>query len=263
MLLRIINVILKRMSVKICSFASGSKGNCTFVSDGATHLLIDLGISACRVEKCLSAVGADADGVTVLVTHSHSDHIAGLKTFIKRHPSVRVLCQRKTAAAVDGAIATDAEFTVGGLHVKALAASHDVPCVGYVVSDGTHAVSVMTDVGVISREQVKAFGDCALVMLECNHDVAMLRANPNYTPMLKARILSSRGHLSNADCAEACACLATLGVKTFILAHLSQENNTPEKAFGAVDGAIRDIGVNDARVIVAAQDAMTGLFEVC
>lgn len=256
------------MSLKICSLASGSKGNCCYVSDGRTDILIDLGISATRVEKCLNILGADAESVSVLVTHSHSDHIGGLKTFCKRHGKVRVLCQKECVSAVErsaGICAERAErrFEMGGLSVSAIPVSHDVPCFGYIISDGEHRVAIVTDVGTLDADQLFALGSCDIVMLEANHDIQKLNANPHYTPMLKARIRSEHGHLSNADCASACAYLASNGVKNFILAHLSEENNDPFVAAREVEKSIGDSGVTGVRVVVAPQDGMTGLFEVC
>lgn len=255
------------MSLKLCCIASGSKGNCCYISDGTTNILIDLGISAYRAESCLAALGVNPDGARILVTHSHSDHIAGLKVFCKRHAGAKVICQKECATAVaEGGVAplvAERELAIGGLCVSALPVSHDVPCFGYVVSDKTRRVAVVTDVGRLDVNLLEALSSCDIVMLEANHDVAKLNANPRYTYVLKQRILSARGHLSNADCASACAYLATNGVKNFILAHLSEENNTPELALGAVRSALFDAGIENARIATAKQDEMSGLYEIC
>lgn len=256
------------MSLKFCVFASGSKGNCCYVSDGKTDILIDLGISATRAEQCLKALGAKADGATVVVTHAHSDHVGGLKVFCGRHPTARVYCQRECALGVGAASGitpqtADRELIVGGLTVTAFAVSHDVPCFGYIVSDGQKRIAVATDIGKVTGEQLAGLGACDIVMLEANHDLNKLAANPRYTSALKARIRSDRGHLSNADCAAACAYLASGGVKNFVLAHLSEENNSPELAVSLVKRYIEDGGTLDARVIAAKQNSMSGLFEIC
>ncbi|MCH5156040.1 MAG: MBL fold metallo-hydrolase [Clostridiales bacterium] len=256
------------MSLKICCLASGSKGNCCYVSDGTTDILIDLGISATRAEKCLSVLGVNPDNVRILVTHAHSDHINGLKIFCKKHGSVKVVCQKEVAEAVARAegiapLVAQRTFRVGDMNVTALPVSHDVPCFGYVVSDGAHSVAVITDIGRVSVEQMNALSSCGIVMLECNHDVEMLKANPRYEYRLKKRILSDCGHLSNSDCATACAYLASNGVKRFILAHLSEENNTPDLAVNTVSSSIADAGVTDFRITAAKQDAMSGLYEIC
>lgn len=256
------------MSLKFCALASGSKGNCCFISDGTTNILIDLGISATRAEKCLRVLGVDPDDVSVLVTHSHSDHIGGLKIYCKKHPSVKVYCQNECCRAVATAeeitpVRAERRFGIGGLDITALPVSHDVPCFGYVVAGGNNRIAVVTDIGRVTSEQLSALSACDIVMLEANHDLDMLGANPRYTPALKARIRSDYGHLSNIDCASACAFLAANGVKNFVLAHLSEENNTPNAALDAVKRSVADSGVQDVRIIAAGQNLMTGLFEIC
>lgn len=256
------------MSLKMCCFASGSKGNCCYVSDGETELLIDMGISATRVENALRVLGASADRAEIFLTHSHSDHINGLKVFCKRHSGASVHCQSESVAAVryhtginpvvDGRVTR-----VGGITVTAIPVPHDVPCFGYIVSSGAFKVAVVTDIGEIDADTLNSLVGCNIVMLEANHDIAMLRANRNYTPELKARILSPHGHLSNPDCARACAYLAENGVKNFILAHLSEENNRASIASREVVSAIECAGITDARVVTAAQNSPTGLFEIC
>lgn len=256
------------MSLKLCSFASGSKGNCCYISDGTTDILIDLGISATRVEKALGVLGVNADNLRILVTHAHSDHINGLKIFNKKHPNAKIICQREVirgVAAAEGItpLLAQQSFRVGGMYVTALPVSHDVPCFGYVVSDGLHSIAVVTDIGKVTKRQLDALGACSIVMLESNHDVNMLMANPRYNAALKRRILSEYGHLSNDDCAAACAYLAAGGVKRFILAHLSEENNDPNLAIDVVSRSIEDAGVTDCRIVAAKQDAMSALYEVC
>lgn len=256
------------MGLKICSLASGSKGNCCYVSDGRTDVLIDLGISATRAETCMRILGASAENVSVLITHSHSDHVGGLKVFCKKHGGVSLYCQAESAYAVAHAAGVQPNtvgrrFSVGTLDVTALPVSHDVACFGYIIQSDGKKVAVVTDVGTLDANQLSALSDCDIVMLESNHDLDRLHANPNYSQMLKARIASRRGHLSNADCAAACAFLAIGGVRNFILAHLSEENNDKELALAQVKKSIIDAGVLDARVVAATQDAMTGLFEVC
>ena len=256
------------MSLKLCAIASGSKGNCCYVSDGATDILIDLGISLTRAEQCLKVLGVDPDKVTLLVTHAHFDHISGIKRFCKKHTGVKVLCQKEVAKGLqqaEGIVPTVSprSFSLGNLSVVALPVSHDVPCFGYIISDGVHSVAVVTDIGRVSAEQMNALSACGIVMLESNHDVDMLKANPRYDYRLKMRILSDNGHLSNVDCAAACAYLAANGVKRFILAHLSEENNKPELAIKTVARSIAETGMCDVCVTAAGQNAMSGLYEIC
>lgn len=254
--------------LKMCCFASGSKGNCCYVSDGETDILIDLGISAARAESCLAAVGAAPDRVEVLITHAHSDHIGGVKVFGKKHRAAKIHCQRECAQSIimqTGIIPTvdGREFRVGGISVRALPVPHDVPCFGYIVRREGRAVAVVTDIGCAKPDVLDGLSACDLVMLEANHDIDKLRRNPSYSAQLKRRISSDSGHLSNSDCASACAFLAEHGVKNFILAHLSEDNNDPALAVSAVRSGLCASGITDARIVAASQRSPTGLFEVC
>lgn len=254
--------------LKMCCFASGSKGNCCYVSDGDTDILIDLGISASRVDACLNALGVNPERLNVLVTHSHSDHIGGIKTFAKKHAGAVFHCQKESAAAVEfhtkvKPTVDERNFKIGGITIEAVPVSHDVPCFGYIVKSGERAVAVVTDIGVVKPNLLVELSACSLVMLEANHDVERLKRNPTYSAQLKARIRSEYGHLSNADCAASCAFLAEHGVKNFILAHLSEDNNDPTLAVAAVTDEIAGLGITDARIIAASQYKPTGLFEVC
>jgi len=221
-----------------------------------------------RVEKYLTALGVDPDRVSILVTHSHSDHVGGLKVFCKRHPHAALYCQPESMYAVMNLTgvtprSANRNFMLGALSVEAVPVPHDVPCFGYVLRSVDKSVAVVTDVGMVKPDVLSDLCACDIVMLEANHDPEKLRMNRTYTPQLKARIASPHGHLSNADCAEACAFLASRGVKNFILAHLSQDNNDPELAVSAVLEALGKSGTRGARVVAAAQDRPTGLFEVC
>lgn len=253
------------MSIKFCCFASGSKGNCTYVTDGKTDLLIDLGISATRAERALTVLGGNPDRAAILVTHEHSDHIGGIAMFAKRHPECSVHCQARTAPALLARgikpIVDNPVFAVGDISVEAVPVPHDVPCVGYVIHNHTKSVAVVTDIGRAGTEILDCMAHCDLVMIEANHDLEKLAANPCYTSVLKARIRSDRGHLSNPDCAEACAYLAKNGVKNFVLAHLSEENNAPDLALSTVKSAIERIGLTAN--VYAASKTGSGLFEVC
>lgn len=256
------------MSLSVCCFASGSKGNCCLVTDGGTNLLIDLGISASRAELCLRAVAVDPNSVHVLVTHSHSDHIAGIKTFHKKFPRSVVHCQSESCAEICRLVGLaptvdERDFVIGGIAVSAVPVPHDVPCFGYVLHSKKKSVAIVTDVGAIKEPTLDMLCGCGLVVLEANHDPDMLRNNRNYSAALKMRIASQHGHLSNPDCAKACAYLAGHGVKNFILAHLSEDNNDPELAATVVARGIESAGISDARVVCASQNKPTGMYELC
>lgn len=257
------------MGLKICTIASGSTGNCTYISTPTTTVLVDEGISVTRTEKCLKLLGR-GDQLSVLVTHSHSDHISNVPLFARRNDA-NVYCHYATANALrkkgkyeDGRLIefSEGDLIVGDLVVTPFRVSHDVPCMGYVVAHKGKRVALATDIGYVGNAVMSKLSGCDLVLLESNHDEGLLRANREYSPWLKSRILSESGHLSNTACAQACVKLAGSGVKQFILAHLSQENNYPELAFNTVSGALAEAGFDDVGVEVARHDKMSSLFEI-
>ena len=260
------------MSLKICVFGSGSSGNCTFVASPTTAVLVDVGLSALRIEKCLRAVGYDADNVSILLTHSHHDHVSGLATFYKRHKNVQLYCHEscyhslvgKIPAGLKIKVASD-DFFIGDITVEPFKVSHDVPCVGYGLLCGGRKVTIATDVGKIADDVLEKMADSDLVVLESNHDEALVRKNPRYSDALKARILSNGGHLSNSACADCVARMAESGVKQVVLAHLSRENNYPELAFETCKRRLLLDDVVEGRDImleVASHDKMSSLFEI-
>lgn len=256
------------MGLKLCCFASGSKGNCCYVSDGKNDILIDLGISATKAERCISAIGGNPENTSVIITHAHTDHTNGVRVFKKKHDGAKLFCQSENANGIYEQTQVEPtvmprEFEVGDMFVKAIAVPHDVPCFGYVIKSGNRSVAVATDLGVVRSGFLNEISGCDLVVLECNHDEQMLKNNRNYSAQLKARIASEHGHLSNRACSEACAFLAEQGVRSFVLAHISQDNNLPDRAIASVVNGLLGVGVSDARVVAALQDKPTGLFEIC
>jgi len=240
------------MSITVCVLASGSKGNCTYVSDGVTRILIDAGISCRKIEEGLTQLGVGiADLDAVLITHEHIDHVYGLHTLAKKY-EVPILANSRTAIAVDVKMRTDIArkqkdnfdtgFRLGTAEIFPFRVSHDAACpVGYVLTLGGHKVAYCTDLGVVTDSVRNNVEGCDLVVLESNHDLRMLETGP-YPPELQARIRSEHGHLSNEDSALFAAALALSGTRQIVLAHLSEQNNTPALATKAVNAALKRAG---------------------
>lgn len=258
------------MGLKICSLFSGSTGNCTYVCGGNTELIIDAGVPLAKTEKALRVLGADCNRISVLVTHRHSDHIAGLASLAQKYPAVTVYAHERTAADISKAgtpqerivpFAGD-DFYVGDVTVSPLRLSHDVFCVGFALSCGGKKITYLTDTGFLPETALAAAQDSDLVMIESNHSPELLYANKNYPFPLKQRILGMKGHLSNEDCAAAVVRLARGGVRHFILAHLSKENNYPELAYSVCEKALMAAGLSGVGLEVACADRLTGLTEI-
>jgi len=233
--------------MRIVTFASGSTGNCSLITDGETNILIDAGISMRRIVIALKELGlTPQDLCGVLITHEHSDHISGLKMLVKHH-NVRIfvpeqisdifsrtkpeLCDNITEIPVGD------YFTIGNINVKAFRTPHDSEySVGYRF-EGSNVIAYSTDTGCVTEEMINGLDGAEIALIEANHDIEMLKSGP-YPYYLKRRILSLRGHLSNEDCGNLALHLAKSGTKHIIIGHLSRENNTPELALSVVKAAV-------------------------
>lgn len=246
------------------SLYSGSSGNCSVVRHGQQYLLIDMGKSCRMTLNFLKDLGLHvSDMQGILVTHEHSDHIQGLKVFLK-HYNVPVY---STAATLDNLDRMDllppaAELIavegrtedIGSFRVTAFPTSHDVPCCGYHIqaADG-HTMAIATDLGQLTPEVHQHLAGNTLVALEANYDLQSLRFGP-YPYHLKRRIESVNGHLDNRECAAKVLELMQDGCEKFALCHLSQENNTPLLALETVRSTLVEAGiVPGPNVIIQAQ----------
>ncbi len=236
---------------------SGSDGNATYIGNSVGGVLVDVGVSFKRIKNSLVSAGLTLEDVkAILITHEHNDHIKGLKVFLKNR-TVPIVASRDTVYALEyaGAISYDtpriyidetpsADFD--GIKVSRFPTSHDCAgSSGYVVElDGETKTAVCTDLGVMTDEVFAAISGAQTVLLESNHDPVMLRLGP-YPAELKLRIGSDKGHLSNAICADTLAKLYEKGAVRFILGHLSEINNTPEKAAASARAALIDKGAKE------------------
>lgn len=244
----------------VCTLASGSKGNCLLASCGHTHILIDAGISARRIARSLGDLGLRPEELSaVFVTHGHSDHIAGLRVLSKRL-ACPIWATEQTALEIQSRIPELAisllsgSVEAGSLQIDYFPTPHDAPgSVGYrVAGDGMRFV-LCTDLGHLTQPVMDAVWGIDLLIGEANHDVEQLKSGP-YPPYLQARILGKYGHLSNEDGAELAGLAAAGGARAVVLAHLSQENNTPARARTAVEQRLEHLGYQIPLFVAPAQE---------
>ncbi len=255
----------------IRTFASGSSGNAALLSCGETHLLIDMGISCRRICQSLAALRlTPGDLAGVLITHEHTDHIGGLATYIKKYhtpiyctPAVsRQLAYR--LAGVEPLLRTmelGETASFGPVEAEILPTSHDCrESVAWHFTVPAGRVGYLTDAGYIVEETGRRLMGADILVLESNHDVEMLLAGP-YPYLLKKRILGVQGHLSNDAAAEFAVESAQAGTSSILLAHLSDENNTPQRALETVGGALRTAGLA-VSLAAAPKAAMSEAFRL-
>lgn len=224
---------------RIYPLFSSSSGNCTYIGSRTEGILIDCGVSYTRIKKALAACGIDIEQSVsaVFITHAHSDHVSGLNTLSKKL-DVPVFAQSMTRSVIEdkGLISRKCdiiskEIVTPFCIVRAFETSHDTPqSCGYRIdlTDGS-SCGICTDLGYVSDGIYETLCGCNAVLAESNYDECML-TGCDYPFDLKQRIRSGSGHLSNEECAELCARLIKKGTDKFILGHISQHSNTPEKA---------------------------------
>ena len=238
---------------KIVPLFSSSKGNSYYIQGNSTAILVDAGRNLKQLELAMAANELDMRRVeAVFVTHEHSDHISALKVLLKRY-DIPLYATRgtldyltaydKVPASARLSVIEDVVQT-GDFRVERVGTSHDAtePCGYFITTPDGRRMSIVTDTGYLTDDAKKAISRSHLAVIESNHDIDMLREGA-YPYILKQRILSDSGHLSNAACDEALPGFVGAGLTRIILGHLSEENNTPHLALSGAVEALRRAGM--------------------
>ena len=221
--------------------ASGSKGNATVVVSNKTVLLIDMGITLSRLEEGLNEVNLKINDITgAIFTHDHTDHISGIK-FLS--PKIMYALEGTLPSSLSNIVFVNQPFRIGDFEITPIETSHDAtnPC-AYLIKDKDSSLFYMTDTGVFLDESLSLFKDPTYLIIESNHDIkALLHTDRPFD--LKNRIMSDKGHLCNEDSAIAAISIVGEHTKEIVLAHLSEEANTPELALEAYKKIFKHFGI--------------------
>lgn len=252
--------------IRFASLGSGSEGNGLLVQCGETLVLLDCGFSRAEAERRLSRLGvspADLDGL--LITHEHADHMNGVAG-LARHHDIPVYGSFGTLSALwadglDGfpqhraqVLRCGQPVLLGELEIEPFSVPHDArEPLQFVLGDRIRRLGVLTDVGCSTPHIEAVLRYCDALFLEANYDEQMLRDGP-YPPALKARVGGRFGHLSNGEAAALLGRLDHARLQHVVAAHVSQRNNTADRARGALANVL---GWNVDRVPMA--DQMSGL----
>ncbi|NUQ73121.1 MAG: MBL fold metallo-hydrolase [Polyangiaceae bacterium] len=228
--------------MRVLILASGSSGNATLFESKGTRVLVDAGIGPRTLAQRLREAGAGGMPHAVVVTHGHGDHL-GSYCKIGAKLGIPVYMTESTArfASPPGGVSLHyfsprQPFAIGGLTLSPLPLPHDAAQVALVVADGERSAAIATDLGEVPPGLPGHVAGCDVLLIESNHDVEMLERGP-YPGFLKRRVLSARGHLSNA---QAHGLLRALGPRahTVVLMHLSKTNNRPDLALESARDAL-------------------------
>jgi phosphoribosyl 1,2-cyclic phosphodiesterase len=252
--------------MKFSVLGSGSRGNCVYIEEGKTRILIDNGFSGKEIEKRLKAIGRSLENISAIcITHEHNDHIAGVGV-LSRRCKIPIFSNPGTFKGAEKKVGklhrlvefeTGDEIGINDIQVRSFRVSHDTEDpVGYVVSNGSEYLGYCTDTGKVSKLMELRLAGCHGLILEFNHNLEMLKNGP-YPLVLQQRVRSSQGHLANEDAADFLKKLMHRNLQVAVLAHLSETNNSPELAFAAADPCFSS--EYEAKLMLAKQDSPTEL----
>lgn len=249
--------------MRFACLGSGSEGNALLIESGSTRLLLDCGFGLRETHQRLARLGLSPEDLTaILVTHEHSDHASGVARLAAKF-GLPVWLSHGTQAHLSqlGQLPEDFHlfdpqhpFAVGDLWVQPFPVPHDArEPTQFVFGNGARRLGVLTDTGCATPHIQAMLTGCDALVLECNHDAAMLASGP-YPPALKRRVAGNFGHLDNEAAAALLASLDTRRLRHIVAAHLSRTNNRPELAR---DALARALGCEQEWIAVAHQE--TGL----
>lgn len=262
--------------MKVITLASGSKGNCTLLQTQKTNILIDAGIGTKEIEEKLNMLNVPCEQIYgILVTHEHSDHIKSVGVFARKYGCF-VFAEEREWGVLSKKIGKLDEvqkisFRAGTFYIKditvcAFELPHDCNlCLGYSFYNMGSKISIATDFGHPTKNILENLKDSNILILEANHDENLLINNPNYPNILKHRILSSVGHISNRTTAGVIRDIYTSRLKQVVLAHLSEENNSPMLAYNTIKAELSACGLIEGKhlfIDVSTQHAIGHLFEI-
>ena len=254
--------------MKACVLATGSRGNSTYIASLTTHLLVDLGTTSLYVEKQLKSANIDPKLIQAIVlTHTHVDHVNGIRVFMKKyHPTLylteKMYKELSKEFDIEKYQIINGDFDINDIHFRVFKTSHDVPdSNGYVIESNNRSIVYITDTGYINQKNHSLLKNKNLYIMESNHDVKMLM-DGKYPYQVKQRILGDKGHLSNKDSAFYLSKFIGNETKTIVLIHLSHDNNDPSIAFDTLKKELKNNDINFSNILISSQIERTDVIEV-
>ncbi len=255
--------------MKFCPLYSGSSGNSIFFGEGEDKILIDVGLPGKKIDIAMSEIDEDTSNIKgIFITHEHSDHIKGVGVLSRKY-NIPIYANELTWQAMYGKIGKIKDeniktitksVEIGNILVEPFKTSHDAAdSCGYIIHSGNKKTGIATDLGILTEDVQNKIKDCEIILLECNHDVEMLKFGP-YPYVLKRRILSDFGHISNEACGEGILKIFNGDKKHIYLGHLSKTNNHPDLAYKTVEVILEAAGIrigHDINLIMTNRDKIS------
>ncbi len=251
-----------------CSFGSGSSGNSCYVGSAEGGLIVDVGIRAEELERCLASNGISMKHVKgVLLTHDHSDHVKYVYALLRNHRHLKLFCTNRVLNGMlrkhsiskrikeyHVPIFKEIPFKMLDFEITAFDVPHDgSDNMGFSIEFDSRRFVVATDLGEVTERARFYMSRANYLMIEANYDAHMLRIG-RYPEYLKARIASGSGHLDNRQTAAFLTEIINPGLNHIFLCHLSQDNNTPEIALGTVREALESKGLKVGNAMETLED---------
>lgn len=251
--------------MKVSVLSSGSKGNTTYIETENTKILIDIGNTSKYIKEKLEDFGVKPDELNgILITHTHVDHVKGLKVFKKKYNVPVYITDNmfKDLEYLDDYKLLNDEFIINDINITTIRTSHDASdSMGYIISNNNKSIVYITDTGYINKKYFDILTNKDLYIMESNHDVEML-SNGNYPFQLRQRILSDKGHLSNYDSSKYLSSFIGEKTKYVMLAHLSEENNTEKLAYETLINRLDKDNKRIPNIIILKQNKETELINI-
>ncbi len=249
--------------MEVTVLASGSKGNSTLVKTKDNLFLVDVGMNMKYLDAKLREVEVLLKDINyIIITHTHSDHINALPTLIKKyHPTVivtkKMLKDLTVLKEYDKVIFLEDDLEINNLKIESIPTSHDaIDSRGYIITEENSSVVIITDTGYLNKKYFDKLCNKNLYIFESNHDIEML-LHGKYPKWLKQRVLSDVGHLSNQSASYYLSKLIGPNTQKIILAHLSEENNTPEMAMENIKEYFSQENIEFTNIVTAKQLEIT------
>lgn len=253
------------MKIKIIS--SGSKANCTLISCGSTNLLIDAGPTSNFIVSELEKEGISAKDINgVLITHTHSDHIKGLKVFIKISNALVYVTEELVPEIIkivppQNIRLIDSIFKLNDITIELLKMSHDVPCHGIILEYMNKELVYITDTGYVNKKYIPKLINKDFYIIETNYNDKMLSEGP-YPYLLQQRIRGDSGHMSNRYAGSLLAKCIGCNTKHIILAHISEHNNDKNLVLEEVKDELKDVDFDCNKLILTEQNTPSEMIEI-